>query len=157
MLSGGMQSCLALPQATVRTSARLLLRPCWPVAQTRGRYQHVQARAFTSLAPTKLPSLLTPDKLMRSSRRSTQLCSAKSDTAIDEVDTPKIVTEFITQALFNYFSCSAVAIATIVGGSSSSMVTWLTIAAHMVLVPLIAYVGAPASGLTSTPLSPSPS
>lgn len=36
------------------------------------------------------------------------------------------------QALFNYFSCSAVAIATLVGGGSATMVTALTIAAHMV-------------------------
>ena len=36
------------------------------------------------------------------------------------------------QALFNYFSCSAVAIATLVGGSNATMVTALMIAAHMV-------------------------
>ena len=36
------------------------------------------------------------------------------------------------QALFNYFSCSAVAIANLVGGSNSAMVTALMIAAHMV-------------------------
>lgn len=66
MLSSSMQRCLALPQATVRASACKcqLLRP---VAQIRGRSQHVQAMAFTSLAPTKLPALLTPDKLLRES------------------------------------------------------------------------------------------
>ena len=64
MLSGSVQRCLALPQATARTSACQLLRP---VAQIRGRYQRVQATAFTSLAPSKLPSLLTPNKLLRAS------------------------------------------------------------------------------------------
>lgn len=85
--------------------------------------------------------------------------------AIDEEDTPKIATEFITQvssearlylfplpgrnklarmkrqckqvvlllqALFNYCSCSAVAIATVIGGNNSAVVTALMIAAHMV-------------------------
>lgn len=36
------------------------------------------------------------------------------------------------QALFNYFSCSAVAIATQVGGANAALVTLLMIAAHMV-------------------------
>ncbi len=36
------------------------------------------------------------------------------------------------QALFNYFSCSAVAIATQVGGANAALVTFLMIAAHMV-------------------------
>ncbi|KAL3162086.1 hypothetical protein ABBQ38_009151 [Trebouxia sp. C0009 RCD-2024] len=78
--------------------------------------------------------------------------SSSSDTALDEEDVPKIATEFITQALFNYFSCSAVAIATLVGGGSATMVTALTIAAHMVLVPMIAYVAAPASGAHFNPI-----
>lgn len=41
------------------------------------------------------------------------------------------------QALFNYFSCSAVAIATLVGGGSATMVTALTIAAHLVSILLL--------------------
>ena len=40
--------------------------------------------------------------------------------------------EVLLQALFNYFSCSAVAIATVVGGSNTALVTALMIAAHMV-------------------------
>ena len=40
--------------------------------------------------------------------------------------------DWAMQALFNYFSCSAVAIATVVGGSNPSLVTALMIAAHMV-------------------------
>lgn len=71
---------------------------------------------------------------------------------IAEQDAPKVATEFITQALFNYFSCSAVAIATVTGGSNAALVTFLMIAAHMVLVPLIAYVGAPASGAHFNPI-----
>ena len=38
----------------------------------------------------------------------------------------------LVQALFNYFSCSAVAIATVTGGSNAALVTFLMIAAHMV-------------------------
>lgn len=38
----------------------------------------------------------------------------------------------VLQALFNYFSCSAVAIATVTGGSNAALVTFLMIAAHMV-------------------------
>ena len=41
------------------------------------------------------------------------------------------------QALFNYFSCSAVAIANLVGGGNSAMVTALMIAAHMVSIELL--------------------
>ncbi|DBA86464.1 hypothetical protein WJX79_005209 [Trebouxia sp. C0005] len=149
MLSSSMQRCAVAPRATVRTSACPLLRP---VAQMRGLAQHPHAKAFTSYTQTKLHAQLTSSKTPRSSRRGVCVVAARSEAAIDEEDTPKIATEFITQALFNYFSCSAVAIATQVGGSNAALVTFLMIAAHMVLVPLIAYVGAPASGAHFNPI-----
>ncbi|KAK9905050.1 hypothetical protein WJX75_008658 [Coccomyxa subellipsoidea] len=64
----------------------------------------------------------------------------------------KVFCEFVTQAVFNFCSCSAVAAATMNAGGNDLLSTGLVMAAHMVLLPLLIFTFGPVSGAHFNPM-----